>query len=135
MTPPPPPAAEVAPALSKVSLSKRTFKAKAGTTIRFTLSKAAKVSIVVARKGTGRKVGTRCVKQTTSNRRRTACVLYTTSGTQSNVSRKAGANAVKFSGKIRGRLLKPGNYRFTLLATDSGGRKSKAVSVTFKVVR
>jgi hypothetical protein len=118
-----------------VSLSKRTFKAKAGTTIRFTLSKAAKVSIVVARKGTGRKVGKSCVTLKPSNRKRAACVLFKTTGTQSNADRAAGAISVKFNGKIRGKLLSPGNYKFTLQATDSGGRKSSAVVVTFKVIR
>ena len=147
VTPPPPPAAAVTPpppappvntdkpALSRVSLSSRRFKATKGTSIRLRLSKDAKVKITVARRSIGRKVGKKCVALTPVTRKRSPCVRFTTRGSLKTVSVKAGAKTVKFSGRLSGRRLSPGTYRFTLLATDSGGRKSKATNVTFTVVR
>ncbi len=120
--------------LSKASLTRRSFKARRGTSIKFTLSKDAKVRIVVARRSVGRRVGAKCVGRTAANRKRKSCVRYVTQGTLSS-SRKAGANTVKFSGKVRGRVLSRARYRFTLQATDSGNRKSNKVNLTFRVLR
>ena len=136
VTPPPPPSVNTdKPALSKVSLSSRRFKATKGTSIRFRLSKDAKVKITVARRSIGRKVGKKCVALTPVTRKRSPCVRFTTRGSLKTVSVKAGAKTVKFSGRLSGRRLSPGTYRFTLRATDSGRRTSKAINVTFTVVR
>ena len=122
------------PALSKVSVTRKSFKARLGTSIRLTLSKDAKVRITVARRTIGRRIGRNCVALTPVTRRRAPCVRYVTRGTFSkNV--KAGASTVKFTGRVAGRLLTPGSYRFTVRATDSGNRRSKAINVTFRVVR
>ena len=136
IAPLPPPAAtpELGPVLSKVSLTRRSFRARLGTSIRLTLSKNARVRITVAQRTIGRRVGRNCVALTPVNRRRTSCVRFVTKGSLSS-NRKQGANVVRFAGRVGGRLLKPGNYRFTVQATDSGNRRSRAISVAFRVVR
>lgn len=126
--------ADALPALSRVSLSRRSFKARVGTSIRFTLSKDAKVRITVARHTIGRRVGRNCVALTPATRRHAPCVRYVARGTLSK-NAKAGANTVRFTGRVAGRLLTPGSYRFTVRATASGNRRSNAINVTFRVVR
>ena len=46
-----------------------------------------------------------------------------------------GRNSVRFSGRIKGRTLKPGSYRLRVTATDAAGNRSAARTVRFKVVR
>ena len=61
---------------STFALDSRGFKetpvtaVAVGTTIRYTLSEAARVVFTVDKRTTGRRVGTTCKKQTSSNRRR-----------------------------------------------------------------
>lgn len=134
-TPPPPPAVDTSvPRLSKLSVTRKSFKARVGTSIRVTLSKNARLRITVARRTIGRRIGRNCVPLRPATRRRKPCVRYVTRGTFTK-NAKAGANTVRFRGRVTGRFLRPGSYRFTVRATDSGNRRSKARYVTFRVVR
>ena len=63
------------------------------------------------------------------------CTRYKKAGTLTRKKTKAGTNRVKFTGRLGKRALKPGTYRATLVATAPDGRKSKAVRLTFRVVR
>jgi hypothetical protein len=139
-----------APSLSSVSLTRRVFavgskptataaaarkkRTPIGTAFRFTLSKPAKVSIVIAKRGSGRRSGKKCARPTPSLRKRRKCILITKSGTLSR-SGKQGKSSVAFTGRIGRRALKAGSYQATLRATDTAGRHSKSVVVTFRVVR
>jgi hypothetical protein len=82
-----------------------------GTKLRYSLSEAAKVTITIRRVGSRRSAG-KLVR-----------------------SAKAGANVVRFSGRIGSRALSPGRYRAVLVATDAAGNHSAAKRVTFRVVR
>ena len=42
---------------------------------------------------------------------------------------------MRFTGRFRGKPLKPGRYRARIVAKDAGGLKSKARVLTFKIVR
>lgn len=48
---------------------------------------------------------------------------------------RAGSNAVSFSGRMKGRTLKPGSYRMRIRAMDSAGNLSVTRTVAFRVVR
>lgn len=100
-------------ALSRLALTHRTFSVgrKHGTAFKFTLNRAANVTIRV--------------KQ-----------LHR-AGTVVKLSRasRAGANRVRFTGRAGRRALRPGRYRATLTATDAIGIRSKARAITFRVVR
>jgi hypothetical protein len=47
---------------------------------------------------------------------------------------KAGARSLAFSGRVKGRTLRPGSYRLVVRATDASGNRSAARTVRFKVV-
>ena len=139
------PPAAAPPTLSNVRLSRTRFtsrkprspRRKRGTTLRFTLSEPARVSLLFERRQAGRRVAAgakrRCVKPRRSNRGKPACVRNVRVGRRS-VTGRQGANAVGLSGKLRGRPLKPGRYRLTLVATDPGGSRSKPVTRRFRIL-
>lgn len=103
-------------------------RAKVGTRVTYTLSRAAPVTFKVQRRKGGRKVGRKCKKPTRKNRKRKRCNLtlkgsFVDSGT-------AGANSFRFTGRLRGHKLRPGRY--LLVGKPAGG---KAVSVKFRIVK
>jgi Ca2+-binding RTX toxin-like protein len=82
----------------------------AGTVLRYRLSEAATVAVdVLPAKGT--KFLARLTRRA-----------------------KAGARSLAFSGRMKGRTLKPGSYRLLVRATDAAGNRSPARTVRFKVV-
>jgi hypothetical protein len=116
---PPPPVPPAKPRLSKLALKPAKFVVSGkppkghakGTTISFTLSTAASVKLEVLGK-------------TVKGKKKTV-----TLGTLTGVHGKAGANSVKFNGKVKGKPLVPGKY--TLRATTGS---SKPVTATFTVL-
>jgi hypothetical protein len=98
------PAAGGAPAKAKAKA------VPAGTVLRYRLSETATVTVdVLPAKGT--KFLTRLTRRA-----------------------KAGARSLAFSGRVKGRTLKPGSYRLLVRATDAAGNRSAARTVRFKVV-
>lgn len=130
------------PALSGLRATNRKFavasarrkRVKRGTRFRYRLSEAARVTFTIRRKKSGRRVGKACKPKTRKNRKRRKCVRLVRVGSFSR-SAKAGLNRTKFTGRIRGRKLKPGGYRVTAVARDSAGGKSRPRSASFKIVR
>ena len=112
-----------APALGRVTLAPARFAvargatavsaARRGTSIRYGLSEPAKVTLRIEKLAKGK-------RRTLGTLRRTGA---------------AGANRVRFSGRIARRALRPGRYRLTVRATDSAGNRSAARSAAFRIVR
>jgi hypothetical protein len=133
--------------LQKVGISPKTFrlgsrlahlakktKVPTGTTIRFTLPEAARVTLTFRRATAGRRAGRRCVKPRRANRHRKRCTRFVRAGTL-RVDAHAGANRLRFQGRVSiRRSLKPGRYRVTLVARDSAGRVSKPVTRGFRLL-
>lgn len=103
-------------------------RAKVGTRVNYTLSRAAPVTFKVQRRKGGRRVGRKCKKPTRRNRGRKRCNL-TLKGSFAD-SGTAGANGFGFTGRLRGRKLRPGRY--VLVGRPAGGRAS---SLRFRIVR
>lgn len=122
----------VGPGTTPVTARKR---AKRGTTFRYRLSEAATVAILIERRTKGRKVGKRCRKATRRLRKRKRCTRYVAAGTLTRKNLKAGQNTTPFSGRIGKRKLRLGRYRATVTATDRAGNRSKAKTVSFRIVR
>jgi streptogramin lyase len=103
----------------------------AGTSIRFTLSRAGEVRITIKRKAKGRRAGGRCVKPT-----RKSCTRWVKAGRA--LERKglaAGAQRIPFSGRIGREALAPGSYRMTVSASVvPGPRPYVAKTTRFTVV-
>jgi hypothetical protein len=85
-----------------------------GTRFRYTLSEAARVTIAIQRRRPGGR--------------------YRTVG---RLSAKAtrGVNRIRFSGRIRGRALRPGRYRAVIRATDAAKNRSAPRRARFRIVR
>ncbi len=129
--------------LSGLAITPSTFRAgptprvvhsrtRVGTTIRFTLSEAATVTLSFAESQPGRLVSGQCRQPTASNRAEPRCTRYSTVATIT-VPGRAGANAVPFSGMLsRTKRLAPAVYRMTATPTDSAHRtgRPRAVSLT-----
>ena len=113
-TQPRPPPDVTSPVAQRFRMTHRRFRPRRGATrFRFRLSEAADVRIVVRRRSRqGRRMG--------ALRRDDL---------------PAGPNAISFSGKFRGRALRPGRYVAVLTATDAAGNVSVARSIRFRVLR
>jgi hypothetical protein len=109
---------------------------KRGTTIRFTLSEAARVTLTVQRRANGLRSGRRCLAPSAKLRRAKAkrCSRFAAAGTLARGGR-SGANAIAFSGRIGRRALPVGRYRLTATAVDGAGNRAAALSTAFTVVR
>ena len=105
-----------------------------GTTISFTLSKTARVTLTFAKALAGRRSGHRCVAPNRSNRKHTKCTRFVASGSIS-FNGRAGTNRVAFQGRIsRSKKLNVGSYRLTVDATDSFGTRSRSRTANFTIV-
>lgn len=73
-------------------------------------------------------------KPTRRNRSRRTCTRYKTVGrlTQNALS---GSNTKPFSGRLKGRKLKPGRYRAKLTATDAAANRSNTATARFRIAR
>ena len=105
--------AKTAPAITRASLTRRTFHIgsgrRAGTKIRFTLDRKATVKITINRAKRSRPLGTLTRKA------------------------KAGANRIAFSGRIGRKHLAPGRYVMTIVAVDATGGRSAAKRLSFRI--
>ncbi len=111
------------------------FRQGRGSTFTFSLSEPARVAIKIERRaGTGRRVNGRCVARTRRNRSRPVCTRYSSVGTVRTDGRQ-GVNQLRFSGRLNGRALSPGNYRASLTATDAAGNASTVSRASFTVRR
>ena len=138
----------VRPRFLSASLTRRRFRvgrratpriaarrrAGVGTTFVFRLSEAARVTIRMDRARPGVRVGRRCLAPR-RGRRGKRCVRYVRAGTLTRRSARAGLNRVRFSGRIGRRALKLGRHRAILRAVDPAGNRSRARTLSFKVVR
>ncbi len=106
------------PSLTRARLSRRRFRVGRSTILSFRLSEVARISVRIERRLRNRR-----------GRRR-----YKRAGTFTRRAR-AGANRIRFSGRIGRRKLKPGSYRLTLTPTDAAGNRGKPRRLSFRIVR
>lgn len=126
--------APVAPAISGVSQSRRSWKARKGTAFAFNLSQQAGVALAFTQTVAGRKAHGRCVAHTKRNRKQPACKRTIKRGALS-FSGKSGANKLSFKGRLsRTKQLKPGRYTVTLTATNAAGLKSAPQTLAFTIL-
>jgi hypothetical protein len=107
---------------------------RVGTAIQWLLNEPARVTVRVQKfrhlsrvcrrraRGSRHRTGTRCRK------------WLAVSGSYSKAS-LAGASSVRFRGRLKGKTLKPGRYRFVIRARDGAGNVSKPTRPVFRIVR
>lgn len=136
---------KTAPRITNLKLSAKRWRAGSklasvsklpvGTTISFRLNEAARSTVAFQRKLTGRRVGGKCVKQTSANRSRKACARFVGAGQLPSFAGKAKVNRVKFQGLLRrGKSLTPGAYRVVVRARDAAGNAAKKNGPVFTIV-
>jgi streptogramin lyase len=114
------------PRLRGLALSRSVFAAAAhgaslarvrvGTRLRYSLSEDSRVRFTVQRRRAGKR------------RPRRLRGSFGARGVR-------GSNRARFSGRLRGRRLKPGRYYLVAVATDRAGNRSRAARVKFKIRR
>jgi Tol biopolymer transport system component len=136
----------IPPVISSVSLSRSTFAAlngggsiarltPRGTRVSFRLSEPGTVRFKVERAGKGRKKGRKCVAPNRHNRRARRCTRYRLLKGPFATTGDPGLNSFRFTGRLRGKKLRPGRYRLLMVARDTFGNKSKAKRPKFRIVR
>jgi Tol biopolymer transport system component len=115
------------------ALTAAARRVRAGTTLRYRLSEAARVAVKVERQLPGRRTKGRCVKPAPRLQARPRCTRVVPAGTLVR-SGRAGANAVRFSGRLGKRALAAGRYRVTLVATDAAGNRSRPARLVLRII-
>ncbi len=113
------------PVLTAVGLANSTFPARKGTTLHFTLSEPARVTIVITTTVKGRRIKGACKP---AAKHGTRCTLIVTKATLT-VTGVAGRNTAR----LRFGSLKPGRYAARLTARDAAGELSKPVTLQFTI--
>ena len=126
--------AATAPRLTGLAISPKRFAVRKSATIRWTLDRAASLSVRVERVLKGRKVGIRCRPDSKRLRKRSPCIRYVSMGTIKRAAKK-GSATLKLARKVGRRTLQPGSYRLVVSATDAKGNRSAPRTLTFTVVR
>jgi virginiamycin B lyase len=104
-----------------------------GSSLSYTLSEPASVTIILAQPTIGRRVGKSCEPATRSNQRKHRCTRYLTVGT---LKRRAlqGLNKLAFTGRVGRKALKAGGYRATATAKDAAGNVSAPSTASFTIL-
>lgn len=121
--------------IARAVAAKKTKRAPVGSTVKYTLSHAARTTFGLERATAGRTAGKACVKQMKKNRRAKACTRWTTAAGTTARNDAGGARTAHLSGRWRSRALKAGRYRLVVSARDSAGSSPAAARLAFTVVR
>ena len=116
--------------LSSSRIARRGRRPRPIPRLSFTLDEAAAVQVVVERRLTGRRVGSRCSTTARTGRR---CTIFREQFASRIFAGKAGANRLTLPQAIRS--LPRGTYRITLTATDAAGNVSDPKRVTLRIIR
>jgi hypothetical protein len=108
--------------------------AAVGTNVVYELSEAAATTFSVERAARGFKKGRRCVGKRPRGKAR-RCTRYVRLRGSFAHGGAAGFNRFRFTGRLRGRSLRPGSYRLVAVARDAAGNHSAAKRKRFKIVR
>jgi hypothetical protein len=132
-----PDAFPAAPAGTTVSAAtantKKSKKRRYGTTISYRDSQAATATFTVLRESAGREQGKSCRKPSAKNRHGKRCALLTKVGSFTHAD-EAGANGLRFSGRLNGGKLPPATYELQAVAHDAAGNGA-TVEKSFKIAR
>ena len=75
------------------------------------------------------------MRPTRANRAKPSCTGYRRLRGSFNHTGTAGLNRFRFSGRLGGRKLRPGNYRLVAVAADAAANRSAQVRKVFRIIR
>ena len=114
----------------------RSFVAvfRVGTAIQWLLNEPARVTVGVQKH---RRLSRVCRRRARGSRHRTGtrCRRWITLKGRASKASLAGVSSVRFRGRLKGKTLKPGRYRFVIRARDGAGNLSKPRRPVFRIVR
>ncbi len=114
----------------------RAFVAvRTGTRIAFALNEPARVSFTVQKFRHLSRVCRRKLARNSRHRTGTRCRTWISIQGRFSKAAPAGASSVRFRGRLKGRALKPGAYRFVIRARDGAGNVSPATRPKFRIIR
>ena len=107
---------------------------RVGTSIQWLLNEPARVTVGVQQ---FRHLSRVCRRRARGSRHRTGtrCRKWVTVKGRASKASLAGASSIRFRGRLRGRTLRPGTYRFVIRARDGAGNLSKPRRPVFRIVR
>jgi hypothetical protein len=108
--------------------------AAVGTRVRYRLSEPATTNMRIQRRRRGVRRRGRCVRAR-ARRGRKRCFRWVRVKGRLRHRGAPGLNAFGFTGRLRGKALKPGRYRFVAFARDDAGNRSRTVRRRFRIKR
>jgi len=134
-----------APLFTIPTLSPATFRAftrgasiavQRGTTVTYRLDEPARVTFTVQqRRHLSRVCRRRLAAHRSRHRTGTRCRRWISLRGRFSRASTAGVNSFRFTGRLRGRALRPGYYRLVARATDGAGNRTSPRRPRFHVVR
>ncbi len=121
------------PQLSGTKLSPSAFSGSSVLTVN--LTEAARLTIGVEKRSTGKRVRGKCVKPNRRNAAARRCIRYVKVKRKATFNGVRGVNRITIKRKFAGRKLAPGRYRLTLIARDAAGNKSVVKRIRFRIKR
>lgn len=124
-----------APALKRLAIKPRNFRASSGgATISYFDTQPGVTTFTVLRRSRGYRVGSRCVAHKPRNPKHPGrCARYSKLGSFHHRD-SAGANHLRFSGRVGHRSLSAGSYRLSVQASNGFGAVSRALLRGFRIV-
>ena len=106
-----------------------------GTTVRFGLDAAGTVVLTVTRAAPGKRSGRRCVAPSRRLESARKCTRAITLPGSLRKAATAGANTLRFSGRLRGKALPPGAYTLVLTLPKAGSAGAVTARTGFRIIR
>ena len=125
------PAQGSTPVRLSAGLASASKKVPQGTVFTYTLNQDAAVTVEMKRVKAGRLVGKKCKRPTKATAKKKKCDL-----TEHKLFRsgKEGKNTLPYSGRVKGKALRPGAHVAVFTATPTEGKPDSA-SARFRIVR
>jgi hypothetical protein len=119
----------------RTAVTARKRKHPIGTTVGFTLSEPAGVTLTITHAVAGKRSGRSCKPSHAKHlSKKQRCTAMAADGTITRRSEKAGADRIPFSGRIGRRALRIGHYTMRIVATDPAGNRSPPHTAKFTII-
>jgi PKD repeat protein len=112
-------------------IARRKPRTPAGTVFKLNVDERSTLVYSISGKVAGRRAGHACIAGRKSG---AACRAAVTPSPLIRAASSPGTVALRFSGRIDGARLAPGNYLLSVTAIDAAGNRSRPATVSFTVV-